>query len=73
MNFIHPRLKLHGFILYENDLFFAFETKDNQLDFNSLEIHNFDMENFEYNFKQKAEVIPRKNLTENDPIKKCIF
>ncbi len=66
---IHPRLKLHGIFTDYNvdseaqESYFAFETLDNQLDFNLLNLVSFGSdEDFTYSFKQTSEIIPRKEV-----------
>ncbi|MFS8160119.1 MAG: hypothetical protein ACMG6E_07900 [Candidatus Roizmanbacteria bacterium] len=49
----------------------AMETPDNQLDFSSLVLTNFEKEGFTFVFKQCREVVPRE--VKMDPIYKVAF
>jgi hypothetical protein len=57
---------------YSENFFMAFETPDNQLEFNKFIVENLDNDStFTYKFQQYTEVQPRKDST-CDPIVKCL-
>ena len=63
---LKPGLTIHGFLLNVhcvNDKYqlVAFETPDNQLDFNKLYLNNFSDDTFSIKLEQYREVVPRNN------------